>query len=176
MSGDEAEALVAGLEPGGPWPGVVDSQDDVSGGVDETARSVEEPLAEGLGLDAGEIAVEEQDLREARRVSGGEDGLEPNLVGGEAGERHPFRAAGVEVADVVLHLGVLTVASLEQVCLAGTVGDHGLVTPAGVIPQAQLGAGVRVLAARSLSCRSAIVRSWYRARRSARRGGACHQY
>jgi hypothetical protein len=104
------------------------------------------------GLSAGEVAGEAEPAAPAEQVSGGQDHLEPGGVGVEAGEGHAFEPAVLQVADVVLDLGVATVSGFEGERIADAVGQHDLVAPAVVVPEPQLSARVGAFAAHDRPC------------------------
>jgi len=144
---EQGEPLVGGGEVVGPGPVIGQPERHSSGAAHEAAGCVQEPVTQGAWFGGGEVAGEADQLAPGEQVGCGEDELEPGLVRGERGERHAFETAVFEVADAVLDLGVTAVPGLEFNEVAGRVGEHDLVAEPVVIPQSQLGAGVRGFAA-----------------------------
>ena len=112
------------------------------------AAVCEQPVAQGLGLGHRERAVQQQRLGPDGEVLGGQDQLEPDGVAAPSVEGEVGKAGGLGGADAVLDAGALTVAQLQpgQVGV-GLVGDEDLEAVPVVVAEAQLGAGVGVLAA-----------------------------
>jgi len=112
------------------------------------AANVQQPVAQRLGLGEREGAVQQQRLGPAGEVLGGQDQLQPDGVAPPAVERQVLRAGGLGSADAVLDPGALAVPQLQGAQVrVGLVGDKDLEAVAVVVGEAQLGAGVGVLAA-----------------------------
>lgn len=140
---EQAETLVGEGEVLRPRPVFGETEQHLARPVHEPPGGVQEPVAQRAWFGSGEVAVEADALAPGKKVGGGEDQFHPGGVGGESGEGHAFEAAVLEVADAVLHLGMTTVAKLEGDVVAFAIGEHDLVPQPVVVPQAQLGAGVR---------------------------------
>ena len=109
---------------------------------------MEQPVAQGLGLGHGQGAVQQQRLGPDGEVLGGQDQLEPDGVAAPPVEGEVGQAGGLGGADAVLDPGALAVPQLQpgQVRV-GLVGEEDLEAVPVVVAEAQLGAGVGVLAA-----------------------------
>jgi dipeptidyl aminopeptidase/acylaminoacyl peptidase len=89
-------------------------QDGAAGVADDPGGDVPQPVAQRLGLGAGQLAVQQQGLRPADEVLGGQDQLEPDLVAPPPVERQVGQAGGLGVVDAVLDAGALPVAQLQR--------------------------------------------------------------
>ena len=70
-------------------------------------------MAERLGLPGACLAVQAEALEEGEQVLGGEDQLQPDLVGGELAEGEVAKPGVLAAADTVLDTSVSAVARLE---------------------------------------------------------------
>src|SRR4051794_2345946 len=147
-SGDEGlpdggETGKRGGEVRGPRPAGVDLDPDFALAADDPAGGVQQLVAQLLGLDLGEVAVEEDGLGPGDQVGGGQLHLQPRLVDAEFARREAAHAGLLDRFDPVLDPGVGPVTGLEEGELpAAGVGGHALVPPAVVgLHQAELPAG-----------------------------------
>src|SRR4029077_13114984 len=124
----DAQPAEAFGDLGGPPPGAVDAQAGAAGGAGELGGHMQDPVAEGGDLAAGQRRhVREADqLGPADQVGGGEHGLQPGTVLRPAPAREPAQPGLLAFADAVLDPGVLAVPQLQP---GGLAGDH---TAAGV--------------------------------------------
>jgi hypothetical protein len=74
---------------------------------------VPQPIAQRLGFGAGECTVQQQRLRPAGEVAGGQDQLEPDAVAPPQVEREVGQPGGLAAADAVLDAGMLAVTELQ---------------------------------------------------------------
>ena len=81
--------------------------------ADDPGGNVQQPVAQGLGLGHGEVAVQQQRLRPDGEVLGGQDQLQPDGVAVPAVERQVGQAGGLGGADAVLDPGALAVPQLQ---------------------------------------------------------------
>jgi hypothetical protein len=65
---------------GGPGPVLVDLEVAAPAGADQSRGDVQESVAQGCRLAAGQVAVEAEGLHPGQQVAGGEDEFEPDLV------------------------------------------------------------------------------------------------
>ena len=79
------------------------------------------------------LAVEQQPLRPAGQVTGGQDQLQPDGVAAPLVKRQVAQARGLAAADAILDAGALAVAQLQHGDVAVLVGDEDLeAVPVGV--------------------------------------------
>jgi len=106
---------------------------------------VDEPVAQALGLCAGELAGEQQRLRPGDQVVGDQHEAEPDAVVLEVAEGQVGKTRVLVVADVVLDVRAGAVAALDDGELGvGLVGEDRLEAVTVVVGERQLrGAGAR---------------------------------
>src|SRR3954471_22207568 len=122
---DRGEAVERGGELVGPGPVGVDLDPDFALAADDPAGGVQQLVAQLLGLDLGEVAVEEDGLGPGDQVGGGQRHLQPRLVDAEFARREAANAGLLDRFDPVLDPGVGPVTGLEEGELpAAGVGGH----------------------------------------------------
>src|SRR2546423_7155208 len=104
-------------------------------------------MAERLGLPEARRAVQAEGLEEGEQVLGGENQLQPDLVGGELAEGEAAQAGVLAAADAVLDASATAMAGFElgQVGVV-LVGDEDLEAEALVIGEGELSAGMGAFA------------------------------
>jgi hypothetical protein len=116
-------------------------------GQREPSGDVQELVAQSLGLGLGELPGKQQGLGPDDQVVRERHDLQPHLVVRERSERELRQAGVLVVADAVLDVRVLAVATLDLGdVLVGLVGKDRLETVPVVVGERQLRAGVRTLA------------------------------
>jgi hypothetical protein len=85
------------------------AQDRAAGVAHHRRGDVEQPVAQRLGLGAGQRAVQQQGLCPADEVLGGKDQLQPDGVAAQQVERQVLEAGALGGADAVLDPGALAV-------------------------------------------------------------------
>ena len=134
-------------ELGDPRPVVVEAELRAASGERELASDVKELVAQPLGFGLGELAVERQGLGPDDQVVREHHDLQPHLVERELLERELRQAGVLVVADAVLDVRVLAVATLDLGdVLVGLVGQDRLEALAVMVGERELRAGVRALA------------------------------
>ena len=106
-----AESVEAFGDVGGPAPGLVDAQPDLAGAAGDAGGDVQDPVAEGVDLAAGQGGgVGEADLLgPADQVDRGEDDFEPGVVLAPGTAGQVAQPGGLGFSDAVLDAGVLAV-------------------------------------------------------------------
>ena len=104
-----SQVLPGGRDGGGPAPGGVDAQAQLAGAAGDAGCDVQNPVAEGRDLDAGQLGCvgESDELGPGDQVGGGQDDLEPGGVGLEIMAGQVGQAGGLGLADAVLDAGGL---------------------------------------------------------------------
>ena len=132
-----------------PAPGGVDAQSELAGAAGDAGGDVQDPVAEGFDLAAGQVGVlgEADQFGPGHQIGCGQDDFQPGGVRVERG-RAGWQPGGLGLADPVLDAGVLAVAQFQPGELAGDdagggVGDErGDPQPVGVgEPQLRAGMG-----------------------------------
>ena len=141
-----------------PGPARVDAQDRGAGVKGEASGDVQQPVAQALGLAAGELAGQREALGRGEQVVGDQDEREPDAVVLEVSERQVAQAGVFVIADVVFATGALAVTALKDLDVgiglsaspcrrrSRLVCQDGLEAVAVVVGERQLGAGMRAFA------------------------------
>ncbi len=146
LSGESgAQSVPGGGDRGGPAPGGVDAQAELSGAAGDSGGDVQDSVAEGVDLAAGQLwgVGEGDELGPGDQVGGGQDDFEPGGVGLENVAGQVGQAGGFGLADAVLDAGVLAVAQFQSGQLprhsaGGGIGDEGGDAHAVDVGEAQL--------------------------------------
>jgi hypothetical protein len=140
--------MEGGGEIGGPRPVGLEAELRAACVEGQAGGDVQQPVAQALGFAAGEFVGEQQALGPGDEVVGDQDELQPDAVVLEVSERQIPEAGVLVVADVVLDAGAGAVAALDRGDVSvGLVGEDRLEAMPVVVGEAQLGTGVRTLAA-----------------------------
>ena len=99
-----AEALPGGGDRFGPAPGGVDAQPELAGSFGDAGGDVQDPVAEGGDLGAGQLGGvgEGDEFGPGDQVSGGQDDFQPGGVGLKFMTGQVGQAGGFGLADSVL--------------------------------------------------------------------------
>jgi len=122
----------------------LEAQGGGAGVEGEAGGDVQQAVAQALGLDARELAGEQQPLGPADEVVGDQHERQPHLVVLEVAEGQVLQAGVLVVADVVLDAGASAVATLKDGDVAGgLVAEDRLEAIAVMVGEGELRAGVR---------------------------------
>lgn len=121
---------------------------------DDAGGDVQQPVAQCLGGDLGQVAVQAELLESGEQRLGDEDELEPDLVALPVGEGQVARAGVLGIADAVLDTGVGAVAAFELDKVGvGLVGGQ-----AGGVRRRPATAGLWTSSCASLTCLGTFAR------------------
>ena len=101
------------MPAGPPRPAALQAKDDSASVADDPGGHVQQAVAQRLGFGHGQLAVQQQGLRPAGEVLGGQDQLQPDSVAAQQVEREVAQPGGCGGADAVLHPGALAMPQLQ---------------------------------------------------------------
>ena len=96
-----------------PRPGALQANDEAAGVADDAGGDMQQPVAQGLGFGHPKLALQQQHLGPAAKVTGHEDQLQPDGVAPPGVERQVAQAGGLGAADAVLNADALAMAQLQ---------------------------------------------------------------
>ncbi len=148
--GRQGQSCEGGAQPveafgdlGGPPPGAVDAQADLAGGAGELGGGVQDAVAEGGDLTAGQGGGvgEADELGPADQAGGGEHGFQPGAVFRPSAAGEVAQAGLLAFADAVFNPGVLAVAQLQPGRLPGNHAGSGVGEECGDAVPVHVGEG-----------------------------------
>ena len=130
-----------------PGPAPLQPQSGAAGMEGESAGGVQGAVAKPLGLQAGELAAQQQGVGQGEEQLGDQHQLHPDRVHLEIAEGEVVEAHLLGAADPVLAAGAGAMVALELCGHSHAVGEDRLEAVAVGIGEGELGAGVGALAA-----------------------------
>jgi hypothetical protein len=99
--GQRGEPVERGDDLFGPGPAFGDAEPGAAGGAGDPGGHVEQPVAQGFGFGAGEVAVQQEVLGPGEQVDGGQGEFQPGGVDGEDPGRETAEAGVLSGPDAI---------------------------------------------------------------------------